>query len=42
MHLHSQAVDEAIAKLSLAQVNSALRRYLKPADFQRVWVGDFK
>jgi len=40
--LHAQAVDEAIAKLSLAQVNSALRRYLKPEDFQRVWVGDFK
>lgn len=40
--LRAQAVDEAIAKLSLSQVNSALRRYLKPADFQRVWVGDFK
>ncbi|RQO56979.1 insulinase family protein [Paucibacter sp. KBW04] len=40
--LRSKAVDEAIAKLSLEQLNSALRRYLKPDDFQRVWVGDFK
>ncbi|MCX2860522.1 pitrilysin family protein [Paucibacter sp. PLA-PC-4] len=38
----SQQVDEAIAALSLEQVNAALRKYFKLEDFQIVFAGDFK
>ncbi|MEJ5999613.1 M16 family metallopeptidase [Paucibacter soli] len=38
----SQQVDDAIAKLTLEQVNGALRKYFKLEDFQLVFVGDFK
>jgi zinc protease len=38
----SQRVDDALAKLSLAQVNAALRRYVKPDAWVVVWAGDFK
>jgi zinc protease len=38
----SEKVDEAIAQLTLAQVNDALRRYLQPSQFVWVWAGDFK
>ncbi len=37
-----QATDEAIAALTLAQVNAALRRYIDPARWVVVWAGDFK
>jgi zinc protease len=35
-------VDAAIAKLTLAQVNAALRKYIKPGDFASAYAGDFK
>ena len=35
-------VDAAIAKLSLAQVNAALRKYLLPDEFVFAFAGDFK
>ena len=35
-------VDAAIAKLTLAQVNAALRKYLKPGEFAAAYAGDFK
>jgi zinc protease len=35
-------VDAAIAKLTLAQVNAALRKYIKPGDFAAAYAGDFK
>ena len=34
--------DEAIAKATLAQVNAALRKYIRPEDFALVLAGDFK
>ena len=37
-----QATDDAIAALSVAQVNAALRRYIDPAKWVVVWAGDFK
>ena len=37
----SQKVDEAIAALTPAQVNAALRRHLDPSKFVRVLAGDF-
>ena len=36
------AIDAAIGKLTLAQVNGALRKYLKPGDFAAAYAGDFK
>ncbi len=36
------AVDAAIRKLTLEQVNAALRKYLKPGDFAAAYAGDFK
>jgi zinc protease len=36
------AVDQAIAKLTPADVGSALRKYLKPADFAYAVAGDFR
>ena len=36
------AVDEAIGKLTTAEVNAALRKYLKPAEFAYAFAGDFK
>jgi zinc protease len=36
------AVDAAIRKLTLEQVNAALRKYLKPGDFASAYAGDFK
>ena len=38
----AQKVDEAIAGLTAAQVNAALRKYLQPAKFVFVFAGDFK
>jgi predicted Zn-dependent peptidase len=35
-------VDAALDKLSLAQVNAALRAYLRPEDFLLALAGDFK
>ncbi|MCC6198015.1 MAG: insulinase family protein [Burkholderiales bacterium] len=37
----SGAVDAAIAKLSTADVNAALRKYLKPSEFAYAFAGDF-
>ena len=36
------AVDEALAKLTLAQVNAALRKYIQPDQLVWVFAGDFK
>ena len=38
----SQKVDEAIAAAALADVNAALRKYLKPEQFVFAFGGDFK
>lgn len=38
----AQRVDEAIARLTLDQVNAALRRYLQPGRFVSVLAGDFR
>ena len=35
-------IDAAIGKLTLPQVNAALRKYLKPGDFAAAYAGDFK
>jgi zinc protease len=37
-----QQTDDALAALSVAQVNAALRRYIDPARWVMVWAGDFK
>lgn len=37
----SQAIDDAIQRVSLAEVNAALRRYLQPERFVVGWSGDF-
>jgi len=37
-----QANDDAIAALTLDQVNTALRRYIDPARWVVMWAGDFK
>jgi len=36
------AVDQAIEKLTPAEVNAVLRKYLKPAEFAYAFAGDFK
>ncbi len=41
-YAYSQKVDDAIAKLTLAQVNAALRKYLQPDALTLVLAGDFK
>ena len=41
-YAYSAQIDDAIAKLTLSQVNAALRKYLKPDDFVVVLAGDFK
>ncbi len=38
----SGAVDAAIAKLTAADVNAVLRKYVKPDDFTFAFAGDFK
>ncbi len=38
----SQKVDDAIAAATLADVNAALRKYLKPEQFVIGFGGDFK
>jgi zinc protease len=38
----SAKVDAALETMTLAQVNAALRKYLKPEDFVSVFAGDFK
>ena len=38
----SARVDAALANLTVAQVNAALRKYLKPEDFVFAFAGDFK
>ena len=37
-----QATDDAIAALTLDQVNAALRRHIDPAKWVVIWAGDFK
>lgn len=37
-----QQVDDAIAALTLDQVNAALRRHVDPAKWVVIWAGDFK
>ena len=37
-----QRTDDAIARLTLAQVNAALRKYVDPARWSIAWGGDFK
>jgi zinc protease len=41
-YAYSATIDEALGKLTLAQVNAALRKYLKPDDLAIVLAGDFK
>lgn len=41
-YAYSQKVDEAIGRLTLEQVNAALRKYVKPDDLALVLAGDFK
>ena len=38
----SARVDAALAKLTLAQVNAALRQHLRPESFVLIFAGDFK
>ena len=38
----SAQVDAALAKLTAAQVNAALRKYLLPESFVLIFAGDFK
>jgi len=38
----AQKTDDAIGKLSVEQVNAALRKYLDPARWAIAWGGDFK
>jgi zinc protease len=38
----AQRTDDAIAKLTLEQVNAALRRYIDPSKLSFAWGGDFK
>jgi zinc protease len=38
----SAQVDAALMRLTLAQVNAALRMYLRPEDFLLALAGDFK
>ena len=38
----SAAVDAAIGKLTTADVNAALRKYLKPGEWAYVFAGTFK
>jgi zinc protease len=38
----SQRIDDALAALTLEQVNAAWRRYIDPAKLVMVWGGDFK
>lgn len=41
-YAYSQKIDEAIGRLTLEQVNAALRKYLRPDDLALVLAGDFK
>ncbi|HRD98083.1 MAG TPA: insulinase family protein, partial [Rubrivivax sp.] len=38
----AQQIDEALASLTLQQVNDAWRRYIQPAQLSMAWGGDFK
>ena len=38
----AQRIDDAIAGLSLAQVNAAWRKYIDPSRLVAAWAGDFK
>jgi zinc protease len=38
----AQGIDEALQRLTLEQVNAALRQHIKPSAFVTVWAGDFK
>ena len=38
----SQRVDEALARLTVEEVNAAMRKYIDPARWAVAWVGDFK
>ena len=37
-----QQIDDALAGLTLEQVNAALRQYITPASWIAAWAGDFK
>jgi zinc protease len=38
----SARVDAALTQLTLAQVNAALRKYIRPDSFVVAFAGDFK
>jgi zinc protease len=38
----AQQLDDALAKLTLAQVNAAFRKHIDPARWAAAWGGDFK
>jgi zinc protease len=38
----SQQVDDALARLTVAEVNAAMRKYIDPAKWAIAWAGDFK
>ena len=38
----SASIDKKIAALTAADVNAAVRKYLKPAEFSSVAAGDFE
>jgi len=38
----SQKVDDALSKLTLQQINDALKRYVKPDSLVKVFAGDFR
>ena len=38
----SQQVDDALARLTVAEVNAAMRKYIDPAKWATAWAGDFK
>jgi zinc protease len=39
---YSQQIDDALARLTLAQVNAAWRKYVTPQSLVMAWGGDFK
>jgi zinc protease len=40
--MFSQQIDDELARLSLAQINAAWRKYIVPAQLVLAWGGDFK
>jgi zinc protease len=39
---YSQQIDDALAKLTLDQVNAAWRKHVTPQSLVMAWGGDFK